>query len=477
MAHWLTVILFMFATAFVLWKLWMRRVARLQKPAAFKAIEAFEKQLVAQPEKEYVRADVFKLAEAYHYGKHGKHQNYQKALELYQRCDTGHAWIGIGKLYKDADWQRDPIRAFEAFYIAASKFGMEDGWLELGDLYMYGLHPVLLPDKQQAALVFQKLADHGSATGSDIARGKLEEIWKLGYAEDVDAIPRVDQSYVALPRLSLRELIVIQVPTMRRAPLAKRQSQTELMDLQTNNTRIDMDAEVAAGLVMPNERLLDIVPVQHVWSDSQNVHDSMVQKAVHKRLNEMHDTFGDTSPDTSPLKEFDAVLNYVPLDAQTKVDAKHVLTSLSDKVHSRYEQSEKDVFAKVWSRIQSPENSDRKEEMIKILAQSLASGVEHGYVVCSTGKIVRMMGALDGMDVKYETTGNALKPEWALRQEIANKAAHIQTTFEEANDIENVQGMKTALFDACTQDYVSSGLMTSAELEKIIKPYLEAFDV
>jgi replicative DNA helicase len=59
---------------------------------------------------------------------------------------------------------------------------------------------------------------------------------------------------------------------------------------------------------------------------------------------------------------------------------------------------------------------------MEVLCHQLESGIENGAVVCSTGRIVRILSVYDGID------GSAQKiiPEWALDQELANMAFRVR---------------------------------------------------
>ena len=58
--------------------------------------------------------------------------------------------------------------------------------------------------------------------------------------------------------------------------------------------------------------------------------------------------------------------------------------------------------------------------MKEILALQLASGIEHGLIVCSRGRIIRVAGTLDQTDA-----GDILniKPTWAVESELGDLAA------------------------------------------------------
>ena len=59
--------------------------------------------------------------------------------------------------------------------------------------------------------------------------------------------------------------------------------------------------------------------------------------------------------------------------------------------------------------------------MIEILANQLDSSIENGHVVCSSGRIARIIGTLDGINDNMTLS----RPVWAIREEIGNLAAKI----------------------------------------------------
>ena len=458
------------------WMCYKQQQQEARKSRAQKAIDKVENLLTEgkKPIDEMLSVvDTFKLAETYHYGRHGREVNLRRAAELYAEAGLrgmGEAWMGLGLLWKNSgvEGARDPMQAYTAFSKAAVEFGIEDAWLEIGDLYMFGMHPTLLPDKMSAARFYQdmKASATVSQAGRGIAQRKLKDIWETGYGDDPDAIPRPEQEYVFLPRWDHgSQSVQVQVPTTRALPPVRVSEQLQRAELRT--ATIDVDAELAAAL----GRLQD-VDIQHIRSDSQNVHDSMVQRAVHKRLQ-------DLAPiQTDAVHEFKRAMRELTQSGNlSRADhdaATRLIGSLTEAVHSRYNESEQAIFNKVWARIQDPQNADRRQDMITVLAQQMASGIEHDAPVCSTGKIVRMMGALDGMDKASETVPT-LKPEWAIREEISAKATQVRKSFEDLGDSENAEGMRAALRDAVSKDYVSSGILKTHEVEGMLAPYLEAF--
>ena len=165
--------------------------------------------------------------------------------------------------------------------------------------------------------------------------------------------------------------------------------------------------------------------------------------------------------------------------------AQRVLSTLTSTPHSKYNKSEQQIFVDVMARIHAPENKDRKDDMLAVLASNMASGVERGLVVCSTGKIMRVLGSLDAMDAD-PVVAEPLKPEWAVNMELAGMAASIRTKAMAAMDAAKLQmferdgdkGVSEAMQAELTQrteaEYVAAGILTSADAAIRLKPLLEA---
>ena len=109
-----------------------------------------------------------------------------------------------------------------------------------------------------------------------------------------------------------------------------------------------------------------------------------------------------------------AILN-AGMSPEDTENAMHVMLSLSGNVHSGLDVTELEAASKVLARF------DELGADTEVFARQLASAVENGTVVCSTGKIARILGSLDGIDAS-----NALKPTWIVREELMGLAAKIR---------------------------------------------------
>jgi len=191
------------------------------------------------------------------------------------------------------------------------------------------------------------------------------------------------------------------------------------------------------------------VPRPVISSDAQNVHDHGVTRSMHAVLQHI------------PASENDAyekIVDYVlTSDASetVKSDALAVLDTLSNQTHSTLETSEREALNKVWSTIDAFETS-KKSDARGVLIGQLASGVEDGAVVCSTGKIARILGTLDGL-----TDGPGIRPTWALREELGTMASKIRDADGDSQAFKNEAkkvyvdglGMNPEIIDALVDEY------------------------
>ena len=155
------------------------------------------------------------------------------------------------------------------------------------------------------------------------------------------------------------------------------------------------------------------------------------------------------------------------LNSKTKEEALHVIDDLKDFDHSAFNISEKSSLKLVWEKINN--SSDMKENLVETLAKQLSSTIENGHVVCSSGKITRIMSTLDGF------SNEVARPMWALREEIGNKAAKIREdmTQQYGDTPEAGRRMREEFAQSVKDEYVKKLGMQ----EKIIDPLISEYEL
>jgi len=133
-------------------------------------------------------------------------------------------------------------------------------------------------------------------------------------------------------------------------------------------------------------------------------------------------TVKNTSTVVQQVRE--AVLKHPEIDSGVISDALATLSSLSSTTVESIGKSETDTLRLVWERIQQEKNDTLRTNLTETLIKQLASAVEHGHVVCSTGKVTRIMSTLETIDDMVTA-----KPMWAIREEIATLAVKTREDF------------------------------------------------
>jgi hypothetical protein len=397
------------------------------------------------------------------------------------------SYLELGKIYEEgnSEIKPDAISAIK-YYLLAIQEGVEEGLLNIGKIYMNGVHPHYLPDKVLAHKIFN-INVPKSDNLHKWCQFYIKEINHLFY--DNDTLPQHNEYYL-LPTSILYDI--------QKAYKKLIDSKKSLIIYKTPalimKKEIDLPEDYEETL-MPE---IDIVefPRPEIRNDSQNVHSHTVQNVSKNIIDSIIATtplqtkFDHNKDDLIrilvKMKE-DAVKNNENFDIDISKVIK-VTDSLNDNQHSKYNKSEKDVFNVIYSKIYDLKNANNREELFKSFAKSLESALEYDKVVCSTGKIVRMVSTLDAMD---DSVPN-LVPEWAINEEIANLAGKIREKImneaseqeKRAYDLlnpnenekklsENVSNkMKNELKNKCFNDYVKTGIMSEELMDLTLQEYL-----
>lgn len=267
--------------------------------------------------------------------------------------------------------------------------------LRLGDMYRRGMYPEYRPNTDLALRLFKTACASPDAAVAGMAQAKFIEC-RLGELDPVDVAGRDP------PTLYGESAIQHARRRFQNATGADRPRWINpAVVVRTFHANPEIHATIEA-----------VPPL--VYGDTQNVHDHGVVKALQRTLE-------DLPPEDSHASQ--SVTQYIldsQLSAETKSDALDVLESLNVAPHSAFGASERSALERVWTAIQElPE--DRRDDAKDVLVSQLASGIEHGNIVCSTGKIARIVGTLDGL-----TDDPGIKPMWAVREEIASLAAKVR---------------------------------------------------
>ena len=442
-------------------------------------------------------AEAFKIGEMYHYGRMHIPRDDRKAEQHYQIAVEKQyykAYVNLGLMAYE---QNQALPAIEYLMLAIEKRETV-ALLHLARIYEFGVHPTHSSNRVMAAEIYavaQSASDvetqHEATVRLNALRAspREDEYSEHSVPLPTDTIHRLRNVYSTFGASFFASMHnqYTAGPRRRNTQTLGRVAAINLPPLVDNwPTNGEIDDAILAQYVF-------VQPDQQIANNSQNVHSSTLQGAAAGSLNRIEQVSG-----PKPLDEQATVVRQVAeyidssdLTKTQKDNARRVLSSLNDSEHSRYGRSEKEALALVWDRIHQPVNDNTREDMKKILAQQLESGVEYGSTVCSSGKIARIVSSLEAVDQEDIVH---LKPEWALTEEIANSTAMVRQakyaglneqekaafdTIEPTPDqqviAEQIQGeMVRELHDKCQKDYVDSGMLSSDALAVKLTPYTAA---
>jgi hypothetical protein len=161
-------------------------------------------------------------------------------------------------------------------------------------------------------------------------------------------------------------------------------------------------------------------------SDKQNVHDSDVNKDLLESYNTILD-------DYKKLSENGFMWHFETNDDITsaimkagKKNAYNVVEKMSENLYiSGLRDHEGNILLNVWNRSLHPENKEHKDDIQNAIIEQLDECYENGNIVCSSGRVGRVMSALTTLDFNPNVG------------KIMNKEAYRNEAFSEANRIMN----------------------------------------
>lgn len=321
--------------------------------------------------------------------------------------------------------------------------------LMIAELYRVGIHRSVNPDKVTAARIYQTMIDYASKFPRHIVQTARQR-----HVETLDMLMRNDrdadfhEGSLNLPRdfpfdlaRTLARFADVSVPLRweRNEALPVLDVRTHVVNHLHGNALYN---DVAAGNIVPGEtideaaerdpffveyvfptarpvgvqpqNIQEIARVQiQVNNDSQNVHSTTVLNCATKIL--------ESASKCKKVSFEEARGKVIEAATRTQCDItkiQRVIAQLNDEVHSRFGKSDRDIFLAMMSKIQAESNQTKRENLMEVLCHQLESGIENGAVVCSTGRIVRILSVYDGID----DSAQKIIPEWALDQELANLA-------------------------------------------------------
>lgn len=161
--------------------------------------------------------------------------------------------------------------------------------------------------------------------------------------------------------------------------------------------------------------------------DNQNVHDTSVQNHLATTIANMKQILGPRQEHVriSTINNAIAHSDVPPEIKKRALDALQYINNNNERM-ARFGMDERDGLSLIYNYITKTKHGKDQQNAMNALVYSLADIYENGDPVCATGRFTRIFGSLDGLDNKV-----SLKPDWAVKQEMLNKASVYRRQFAE----------------------------------------------
>lgn len=329
-----------------------------------------------------------------------------------------------------------------------------DNIIAIGDIYKSGAYPRFRNNKN-LALECYKIA-------AQCPDGEIAGIAQLKYIEtSKNDLNEIDNNGDDLPCYFGIEICQLASNLIKNTPhYYFKRPKSKTIDRNQDFTQI------LPILPIP-EMITTNIQNQHVYrNDTQNVHDHSVSNILKSNIQKLNKKVSCKENDENDISTIiDSILSHPELSESVKANCLTVIDNLnSTDKHDTYNLSEKEALIMVWNKINNnikKNNKFNKNDSIQILANQLDSSIEHGNIVCSTGKIARIIGTLDGIDDDITPS----KPLWVIRDEISNLAIKIRDN--------NYSNPRKEFEDSVKNIYIKELNMNDSIINPIIEEYAQ----
>ena len=231
--------------------------------------------------------------------------------------------------------------------------------------------------------------------------------------------------------------------------------------------------EVNAGIFadLEGNRRLRAVPVN---LGGHNVHDHGIVRTTLDALKKIEES--DKNSTENAITGIRSLIETSKSDKQKNASnvLKRIISNNTRFADTKY--LEKDILRIVWNRINDPKNAERCDTLKENLLDELASGVENGNIVCTTGRVTRMVDTLNVADPEV-----VIRDMGTLRIEMLNKAGAIRNKlYDELSDEmkekyingESDYTIQSSIRNGLYEDYVTSGILDSDAFDREIQTWI-----
>jgi hypothetical protein len=285
--------------------------------------------------------------------------------------------------------------------------GNEQSVIDIVKIYTFGIHPDVKPDTYTASKIINIInSDYRFSSSAKLIASEMQNELKYESSNVISVLP-IDITQQILDKIPLNGFETHVKVVAYHSAAAATEYQQDLFDIE------NIDVEMQHRILAQIEANRIVNP-----SYTQNVHSTSLQNAAKQVI----DTYAHV--EQSLAKSEHAIINEIRNLLSSKEEVENAIATYesleSDKKHSRYDKTEKEVFDIVYNMV------SKETDWKVILFKSLASCVEQDSIVCSTGKIVRIIGSLEGLGLNEQHNLPTLQPEYIIDNEIGQLAIKIK---------------------------------------------------
>ncbi len=250
--------------------------------------------------------------------------------------------------------------------------------IEIGDIWRKGAYPRFKSDKSIAIRYYILAAGSNDKIAAEIASAKYIEASR----EDISEIDDVGQQ--------LNDIYFQAVEAVTRDATPHLQNNYELDEFETE---LLIDEPIAEEAPIQQPRMIFL-------NDSQNVHDHFVNKMIKNNIDKLKQKYGAALDAhlTNPIKIVEILKDNVYRDAEfdtyQKASIINVINAFSEN-NKQFECSELDALFLVYRYIIDQSN---KNDLIHNLFLQLLDCYYNGFIVCTTGKISRVISVIGDLE-------------------------------------------------------------------------------
>lgn len=383
--------------------------------------------------------------------------NYMKSIDLFNKTTSKtndlltkvQGFLQLGRLYQRGTSSKfinnklipgiKPDLDKSVYYFnEAIKLGSWMGYLELAKLYHYESQSKYY-SKSKAKQILDYIIWNLT---SDINSKNYDNIYDISGESKFNILANSKNESIVLtnsntnlffPKLLVQKPKVI--PKIKRKSLFranKKKNNDKLNNTLNNNDNID-DLDLNTILTLIN---LDTDPnvdevTNEIPNNFHNTHDHVVVQTVKNSVNNLQQHTNIIQDIPTSLIE---IRNIIQNFDETKIPSKQknmAIRTLDSIEKNNIDISsiglkEAEILNLVWNRLKMPELDSSKDDLIENLIRELSESVEHGNVMCATGRTNRIVDSLNIVDPLVN-----IKPKWAINREMMEKAAKIRENLEE----------------------------------------------